>query len=187
MRDMTEQAAAQTTARQIACALFCQIDFLSSTEYLWSGIGSIAWNGQNWMGLGSLAQISPVIEDSQLNAQTLSLSLSGIDATLLPEALSEIQQGKPVLLWLAFLNPDGSVVPDPIASYAGRMDQPSIMQDTQTATITLAVENRLADLQRRIERRFSDRDQRLDYPQDNGMGFVSQMLDWNGAWGTTTS
>ena len=59
------------------------------------------------------------------------------------------RQGLPVKFWLAFFNPAGNIVDSPILCYAGRMDQP--IQGTDTSTISIAVENRLADLQRRIE------------------------------------
>lgn len=114
------RAAAQTVARQIRCALFAELHFLSSIERVWSGYGPLAWNGSNRLGL------------------------------------------------------------------ARRMDQPTILEGTDTSTISIAVENRLSDLQRRIERRITDRDQRLEYPADTGFAYIAWTKDWNGAWGTTT-
>jgi hypothetical protein len=70
----------------------------------------------------------------------------------------------------------------PILCYAGRMDQPTILEGTDTSTISISVENRLSDLQRRIERRFTDRDQRLEYPADTGLAYIAWTMDWNGAW-----
>jgi len=186
MRNMTDAAAAQTVARQIRCALFAELHFLSSIERVWSGYGPLAWNGYNWLGLGTLGQVSMVTEDTQLNAQTFTISLSGVDNRLLSEALTEVRQGQPVKFWLAFFDNAGNIVDAPILCYAGRMDQPTILEGTDTSTISIAVENRLSDLQRRIERRFTDRDQRLEYPADTGLAYIAWTMDWNGAWGTTT-
>lgn len=183
---MTEASALQCTARQVRLAFFAELHFASSVEYVWTGVGPIDWNGHTWLGMGNLGQIGVVTEDSQLNAQTFSLTLSGIDRTLLSEALTEVRAGQPVKLSLAFFNEDGSIIEDPILVFAGRMDQPTITESADTASITIAVENRLADLQRRVERRFTDRDQKLSYPDDNGFRFISWMMDWNGAWGTTS-
>jgi hypothetical protein len=66
----------------------------------------------------------------------------------------------------AFFDQPGNIVDSPILCYVGRMDQPT--EGMETSVISIAVENRLADLQRRIERRFTDRDQRLAYPADTG-------------------
>ncbi len=48
MRNMTVAATAQTIAREIRCALFVQLvelHFVSSIERVWSGVGTIPWNG----------------------------------------------------------------------------------------------------------------------------------------------
>jgi len=186
MRNMSDAAAAQTVARQIRCALFAELHFLSSIERVWSGYGPLAWNGYPWLGLGTLGQVSMITEDTQLNAQTFTISLSGVDNRLLSEALTEVRQGLPVKFWLAFFDNAGNIVDAPILCYAGRMDQPTILEGTDTSTISIAVENRLSDLQRRIERRFTDRDQRLEYPADTGLAYIAWTMDWNGAWGTTS-
>jgi len=60
---MTDAAAAQSVARQIRCALFAELHFLSSIERAWSGYGPLAWNGYNWLGLGTLGQVSMITED----------------------------------------------------------------------------------------------------------------------------
>ena len=83
---------------------------------------------------------------------------------------------------MRFVGQPGNIVDAPILCYAGRMDQPTILEGTDTSTISISVENRLADLQRRIERRFTDRDQRLQYPADTGVAYVAWTMDWNGAW-----
>lgn len=88
---------------------------------------------------------------------------------------------------MRFVGQPGNIVDAPILRYAGRMDQPTILEGTDTSTIFISVENRLAYLQRRIERRFTDRDQRLQYPANTGLAYVAWTMDWNGAWGTTTN
>ena len=182
-REMTSEAANQSGAPQVALAYFAEMHFMDSIEYLWTGVGPITWNGRTWLGMGALANVSAVTEDSQLTAQGISLSLSGIDSTQLHEALSQIRQGMPVKLWLAFFYPDGTIVPEPVMCFAGRMDQPTIEESGEGSTITIAVENRMADLQRRLVRRFTDQDQRMDWPRDNGFAYVAQLMDWNSAWG----
>lgn len=182
-RNITPAAAAQCMATQLACALFVEMHFRDSIQYVWSGYGSIAWNGQTWLGMGHLASVGTITEDSTITAQGITLGLSGIDNTLLPEALSQVQQGLPCKVSLAFFNPDASIVADPILVFAGRMDQPTLEEGADTSTISIAVENRLADLQRPLVRRCTDQDQRHDYPRDSGYAFVAQLMEWNSAWG----
>jgi hypothetical protein len=186
-RDMTGAMAAEVCARQIRCALFAELHFASSVERVWSGLGTLSWDGYDWLGIGTLGKVGVVTEDSQLNAQALQISLSGIDSDLLSYALGEVQQGLPVKLWFATFDDAGNITVSPTLCYAGRMDQISILQDTSTATIGITVENRLSDLQRKVERRFTDRDQRLNYPNDLGFAFIAWTMDWNGSWGSNSS
>jgi len=186
MRNITSQAAEQCLQNRMQLAAFAELHFRSSVEYLWTGTGLFSWNGQTWLGIGLFGKIGVISEDSQLNAQGVSLELSGIDPVLLPEALSEIEQGLPARLWVAFFDRAGTIVPDPILCFAGRMDQPTIDESGETATISITVENRLADLQRRLVRRFTDQDQRMDWPRDTGFAWVGQLMDWTSAWGVSS-
>lgn len=182
MREMSSTAASLLQSSYLRLAVFVEMHFLSSVEYVWSGRGPVAWNGQTWQGLGDLGQIGTITEDSTLTAQGLTLSLSGIRPDLLSEALTEVQQGLPCKLYLVFADEGGNPV-DSIMAYAGRMDQPSIEEGTDTGTVTISIENRLSDLQRAPFRRLTDQDQRLRYPNDDGFKFVNCLLDWNGSWG----
>lgn len=62
-----------------------------------------------------------ITEDTQLNAQTFTISLSGVNNRLLSEALTEVREGLPVKFWLAFFDNAGNIVDAPILRYAGRM------------------------------------------------------------------
>jgi hypothetical protein len=181
-RSMGALAAAQLTSNYVRLAVFVQLTFASSTQYVWSGRGPINWNGQTWLGLGELGSISTITEDSTLTAQGLSISLSGIPTSNISEALTEVQQGLPVMIYVVFADQNGNPI-DSIMSYAGRMDQPTIDESTETASIAISVENRLSDLQRAPFRRLTDQDQRLRFPTDDGFKYVNYLLDWNGAWG----
>lgn len=181
-RPMGAAMQAALPSNYLRLAVFVSMQFASSTEYVWSGRGSIVWNGQTWKGLGDLGNISTITEDSTLTAQGLTLSLTGVRADLLTEALTEVQQGLPVQVWLVLADAQSNPI-DSLLCYAGRMDQPTIDESTDTATISIAVENRLSDLQRAQFRRITDQDQRLKYPTDDGFKFINSLLDWNGSWG----
>lgn len=182
-RTVGSVAGAALQSNYLRLAFFVQITFLSSTQYVWSGRGAITWNGQTWLGLGDLGSISTITEDSTLTAQGITIGLSGIPTANISEAMTEVQQGLPVMVYLVFADENGQPV-DSITSYAGRLDQPTIDEGTDTASISIAVENRMSDLQRAPFRRLTDQDQRLHFPNDDGFKYVNYLLDWNGAWGS---
>ena len=59
-------------ASQVLPAIFVQATMASGTVYLWSGPGSVVWNGQNWQGVGSL------LNSASRTAPRLSSGGSGI-------------------------------------------------------------------------------------------------------------
>src|ERR1700735_715468 len=77
-------------------ALFVSIQFATTTAYLWSGGTSVTWNGQTWAGLGSLLDISVIEYGSSLEARGIVITISGLDATLLADSMSELKLGFPV-------------------------------------------------------------------------------------------
>lgn len=164
-------------------AVFVQLGFISSIEYVWSGRGQITWNGQTWQGVGDLGAISTVVEDSGLTAQGLTISMSNIRAGLAAEVLTEVQQGLPAKVWLVFM--DDTCTPiSSLGCYMGRMDQPTINEGADSDTVDIAIENRLSDLQRAPFHRLTDQDQRMTYPNDDGLKFVQSLQEWDGSWGS---
>jgi hypothetical protein len=102
---------------------------------------------------------------------------------MIMHALGQVRQGNPVQLWLGALGSNNNVLPDPLQLFAGRMDVPTIDEGTQTSSISIAVENRLIDLNRSRERRYTDQDQQIDHPGDLGFQYVQFIQNWNGTWG----
>jgi hypothetical protein len=174
---------AQLGAGKIKPVLFLQMQFLDGPIFVWSGLGNLNWNGRVWVGLGTLGTISPIEESSEIKATNVTFTLSGIPQDLIRHALSQVRQGNPVQLWFGALGDNNNVLADPLQIFAGRMDVPTIDEGAQTSTISIAVENRLIDLNRSRERRFTDQDQQIDHPGDLGFQYVQFIQGWNGTWG----
>jgi len=182
-RNLTAAAITETTAQNLRPILLVQGYFVSGWLYLWSGYGSIVWNSQTWTGAGELLSVSPLTENSDVMAEGVQISLSGIPADLISKALSEVRQGAPMIIWQGFLTAAGAVVSSPNQAFAGRMDTCSIAEGAETARITLTVESRLADLKRSRERRYTHDDQQIDFPGDLGFEFVAKLQELSLVWG----
>jgi hypothetical protein len=183
-------SSAQLTAIQsgnIRPAFFVEANFASGPIYVWSGRGSIAWGGHTWLGVGTLGTISTIEEGSGVDAKGITLSMSGIDSSLLTEVMTEFQVGLPVIVRLGLFDANLALIDDPVIAWAGRMDQPTIDVDGQTCTISINCENRLVEMNVAVDRRYTNEDQQLDYPGDRGMEFVSSIQDVTIYWGRTPS
>lgn len=127
-------------------AIFVNIGFASGPAYVWSGVGSMTWNGNTYTGVGDLGSISVIEEASSVEAKGIEVSLSGIDPTMLADALEEHQLGLPMVVYLALYDaPGGSIIASPLIAWQGRTDQPTITISGETATISIRGESRILD------------------------------------------
>jgi hypothetical protein len=173
----------QLGAAHIKPVLFLQMQFTDGPIFVWSGLGTVTWNGIQWVGLGGLGTISAIEESSEIKATNVTFTLSGIPQDMIMHALGQVRQGNAVKLWFGSLGDNNNVLADPLQIFSGRMDVPTIDEGAATSTISIAVENRLIDLNRSRERRFTDQDQQIDHPGDLGFQYVQFIQTWNGTWG----
>ena len=173
---------AALTAPNLQPAIFVLLAFTSGPQYLWSGIGSVTWNGQTWTGLGPLLMLSPIYDGATVEARGISVTLSGLDSTLLPLCMSDFALLLPAAVYLGLYS-GGSLISTPITAWAGRMDQPTIDCSGEDATITIALEDRLLDMNVAVDRRLTNQDQQMTWPGDLGLQFVDAVQEITVYWG----
>ena len=186
-RNMTQGFLGAMQGAVLRPALFVQAAFVSGPIYVWSGIGQITWNGQVWTGIGTLGSISTIEEGSTVAAKGITLTLSGIDASLLNEVMTEFQVGLPVSVTLGVFDTNNALIADPVCCFSGRMDQPTIDVTGTLATIAINCENRLVEMNVAVDRRYTDEDQQMDYPGDLGFQFVNGIQEAQIYWGRSPS
>ena len=183
-RDISLGAQTELLSTSVRPFFLVSCAFADETVYMWTGAGNLTWSGHTYLGVGSFGNISPIIESIDTQAQGIQLSLSSIPLDLLNQSMTQMQTGKQCWVYLGFMDESGNVIADPIPAFMGMMDQPTINIDTNTATVTISVENRLSDLNRSRGGRYTDADQRARYPNDGSLKYVSwlsdQFIDWKG-------
>lgn len=170
----------KTVARPI---LLAEFDFAAAASRAWSGIGTLTWNGLDWIGLGDFGEVSAIEETMELRATGAAFRLSGVPSNLIADAMGEPIQGRSARLWLGFLDEALVLVEDPILLFDGRMDTIEITDGGEAAVITLNAENRLRDLERPRTRRYTDQDQQAEFPGDRGFEFVPVLQQVTINWG----
>jgi hypothetical protein len=181
-RPMSSGMLAALQASSLQPAIFVQATFASATAFMWSGVGNTTWNGHTWLGLGSLLGITSMEDGATVEARGITVTLSGIDASLLASCLSDFQLGLPVTVYLGMFS-GGSLIADPITSWAGRMDQPTIDVSGTDATISINCENRLVDMNIPVDRRYTNNDQQMTWPGDLCFQFVDGLQEQTLYWG----
>lgn len=182
-RTLEPAFASEVIKGTLAPILLVDLAFDSGHVRLWSGLGTLNWGGYNWTGVGDLGQVTEIRETTLAVATGLTLSLSGIPASTIAIALAEPYQGRPATLYLGAVDASGAVVASPTVLYAGRMDVMQINDGAETATISVQVENELIALETPRERRYTDQDQKIEYPLDKGLEYVASLQEKQIIWG----
>jgi hypothetical protein len=182
-RNLPAAFSAALSDPNVAPILFFEGQFATGFVRFWTGTGTVEWSGREWTGGGNLLGISPMDEVSGVIASGAVVSLSGVPTSLVQVAIDEARQGMPGRAWFGLMNPDGSIIADPAQMFAGRMDVPNIEANGETVTITIAYENRLIDMDRPREFRYTDQSQKLNFPADRGFEFVTALQEAEIVWG----
>jgi hypothetical protein len=183
--DTGQQAALSATV--INPAIFFYGLFNDGPVRVWSGIGSITWGGFTWLGIGTFGSISTIEEGTNILARGITVTFSGFDNSFLSEVLGQFKIGNPCTVYLGLFDSTRTLIGTPIIMWAGRLDQPVVFTDAQTASININCENRLNDMNVAVDRRYTDADQQLDFPGDTGMSRVLAIQNVTIYWGTTAN
>jgi len=185
-RGLTGGMQTAVAAATVYPAIFASFDFSTGMVYLWSGLGSVSWDGQTWVGLGNFLAMDRVTEDTQVAARSVKFSLSAVPSTAISNAMVADYRGRQCKIWLGCFDSSGVLISDPQQIYGGLMNQMTINDAGDTCTIDMTVESRLIDLQRQRERRYTDADQKFFYPTDTGLKYVAGLQDQTINWGHET-
>jgi hypothetical protein len=175
-------------------AIFVQVEFLDHVDgtthldvfdnvYVWTGIGSVSWNSQTWIGLGAFLGLTTPEDSSVVEAKGITLTFSGIDPTVLPDALNKVVLGAPVTIYLALYDGSHTLIADPVIAWAGRLDQPTFDVDPQEVSLSINCESRLLDMNVAVDRRLTNEDQQMNWPGDLGFQFVDGLQQQTIFWG----
>jgi len=154
---------------------------------IWSGTDDITINSETYTGAGSLVSISGVEEDLEMKSSGLTIAISGMDATVLDYALTESYQNRPITLYMGFQMGGSNESAGEITLFKGRMTALSINDTPDGATISIDCENRLVDLDRPSNLRYTIESQQFLHNGDTGFNRVQGLQDKQIAWGQKQS
>jgi hypothetical protein len=87
-----------------------KFEFDSGSLYLWTGLGDLVADGQTWIGGAGVIGISTSSETIDLSANNVTITLNGLDSSVLAIALAEPYRGRPFTLYLGALDANNQVV-----------------------------------------------------------------------------
>ena len=164
------------------------MDFSGSAVRVWTGNATKSlsddFGGGNYLGVGTLGGVSAVTETTDVSAKGIDLTLSGIPTEYVSLALSDNYRGRQVAVYLILFN-TAMTSYEQITMFRGRMNQISINESGETSTLIISCENRLIELNRTTDVRYTDEAQKELYPTDTGLEFVAAMANKSIYWGNS--
>jgi hypothetical protein len=157
-------------------------DIQSGPLYLWTGYGDLVADSKTYVGAGNFLHISDVTETADIRAAGASLTLAGLDPSILALAISQPYQGRLCNILFGLLDADGALI-DTATLFVGYMDQMNIEEGADSCTIQMTVESKLIDLERARTYRYTAENLKANHPNDLAFDFIPDLQDSPLIWG----
>ena len=180
-RFLTNAAEAQAQAAFHTLIILAKFEF-DEPVYAHTGIGTVTYDGDTYLGVGDFGSIGPSRESENLGPMQMDISLAAPNSTHLAEALDAGNYGDPMTLFAAYRSSAGTLVANPWVVWSGWFEFASIRVGTDNQ-ITISGQHDLAVLNEIKGSRFTDEDQQSKYPGDNGFLHIHRMATTRLLWG----
>lgn len=183
-RDLTAAYKSKLTEQQIRVVVFFYADFPSGAVRIWSGLGNLSWDGYTWVGLGDLIKVDPITETKDSRVEEIGVEVSGFSSDFFDPVQIDDFYGRTGTIWMGLIDEStGGVIDDPYVIFSGTLDYDEERFDGKTSTIKVMSTNRMADLLRPREYRYTHEHQQELHPGDMGLEFVASLQDLQINWG----
>jgi hypothetical protein len=184
-RALTAGQLSALTAKVLRPAIFFEGNFDSGDLLLWTGQGPVTVGGKTYQGAGNFLQVSSFEQSLAMEANGITVTLSGIPSDLVSLLIAEPVQGRPIKLSLGLFTEAGVLIDGLMPFFTGTADVPGLEDGAETCTATLTGEGNFVDLMRSYGRRYEDADQQAVYPGDLGFQYVTTIQDKDVKWGSS--
>lgn len=166
----------------VTMAIGVKIEFPSGTTRAHSGTGTIVVDGEAYLGLGTLGEISAATEEHTLSPTQLNLALNGLDTSLVATTLNENCVNRPVTV-LAIVFNDSGVALAANVIFKGKIAR-SAMTAGDVNSLAYTVSNIFEDWQYGDSGRFTEESHSAEQPGDHIFKHVSKMAELPLYWGS---
>lgn len=167
--------------RGLPLYLFGQIDHPDGFVYLWTGIGSIVWEGNTYIGKGRLASIGQISNSRELNIDQRVMRLAAVnpeDLTLLTGAV----RNRTATIYIGAVE-NGVVVADPYLLEEITMDSQSFpVDDSGMVAVQITGFAGIWTLERALSIAWTTEEAIKEYPDETGFDLIPSLIDKDTSW-----
>ena len=170
-------------------ALFFAVkaEFDTDDILVWSGIDDLVIGSDTYTGAGTLLSVSNSEDNLELKSNGIVVALSGMDTTVVNYALTENYQNRPITIFMGYVMGGTNEVAGTLTLFKGRMTSLVINDTPEGSTVTIDAENRLVDLDRPSNLRYTKESQNFLFSGDTGFNRVASLQDKQINWGKSSS
>lgn len=158
--------------------LAIDLNFDTDPVYLWTGYGDKDIGSNTYLGAGHLLGVTGLEEVVDLAAKSLTITLSGMNSTILNMALTENYQRRSCTVQLGEMSTSETLV-----LFEGFMNTMAISDNGQESTIALSVESKLIGLEKSSNRRYTHDNHQARHSGDTFFSYVADLADKEVVWG----
>lgn len=186
----TAQQAAHLAATTARVAWLAKAQFKSETVRLWAGDSILDAAGQEWHPTYGLVQIDGLGFTGEPVSRQITMTVSGVDAAVLPLALSETHEAEqqPLIIYLQLFDAEWQVAGGLIPLFHGLMQPPRVTRSEATESegaiqsVSLSAENFMFNRAKPPNGRYTDRDQNKRTTGDRFFEFMHSLRDKTYRW-----
>ena len=167
--------------------LAIKAEFDTEVIRVWNGSEDLTIDSETYIGAGQLLSVQPAEESSDLSSSGMTVTLSGMDSNVLNLALTENYQNRNITATIGYLMGGALEVAGTVVLFKGRMITMTVNDTPDGATISIQAENRLLDLERPSNLRFTKESQEFLHTGDLFFNQVASLQDKEIIWGRSAS
>jgi hypothetical protein len=152
-----------------------EAEFDAGTLRLTDALFDLDYGGNTYTATQLLGH-SQIQETRSVLINKVTVTLSGVDQSIIAIVLADDFLNRPARIYTAFLDADHTII-DVTKKVEGRLDAPRILTDPGSGSCSVGIDivPRHSDFARNPGRRTNNADQQIHFPGDKGFEFVTEI------------
>jgi len=155
-----------------------EIIFDDETVRMNDGYKTITYSGNDYLAVGHFMGFSNIQESVEVIVSKVTMSLSGVDQSMISRFLNKEYIDRTVKVYTAFLTDAQVLVANPVLIFEGRMDTPVISDNpiAGASMVSVTATNTWVDFSRKTGRHTNHEEQQVFFAGDKGFEFASEIV-----------
>lgn len=185
MRTLTARQKAALRDPFTTIANVVEIGHPSGTVYVWSGVGTLEYGGNEYIGCGLIGTIGGIEQGSDPRINEVIAAMAGVPSDVLGLIDADLK-GREMSIYQALLTPDGRVIDDLLPVDVVDLDtQDTTADDDGTFIVSVRGQSGFWQLEKASLALWSPEQQKKDYAGDTGMDALATLEDLIVTWTRT--